>query len=425
MNYVIIGASAASIAACEAIRRRDQKSPITVISDEKHGPYSRSLISYYLAGEIKKEDIWIREKDFYQKNKITPKLGKKAVRLDTDNKKAILEDREEVSYQNLLLATGGLPKFPTIPGIESDGVLGMRTLNDVEKMISLSEQAKQVVILGGGLIGCKAAHGLRERGIEVTIVIGSNRVLSQMLDLEAANIFRKRFEEQGIKIMTGKNAQEILTEKGKVAGVKIDSGETLPCRMVVIGKGVAPRRELAKDTPIETDYGILADDHLATSVDGVYAAGDVAQAPDVLSQEKVVNALWPVAMEQGKIAGYNMAGGEENYSGSLGMNSIGFYGLSVISAGKVTRLTDDQETIVHNLSHKNIYKKLVVENDRPIGLILLGEIKSAGVIISLIKKGADVSRLKEVILDRNFGFARAVESAGETEKTDFPSLELI
>jgi nitrite reductase (NADH) large subunit len=425
MSYVIIGASAAGIAACEAIRSLDPESPITVISDEKHGPYSRCLISYYLAGEMEKEAIRFREKDFYQKNMITALAGKKAVRLDTENKKVILENGEEIPYRKLLLATGGTPKFPDIPGVEAKNVLGMRTLDDAEKLLALSGKTKQAVILGGGLIGCKAAYGLRERGLEVTIAIGSNRVLSQMLDLGAADIFRRRFEEHGIAIMTGKNAQEIIIEKGRATGVKLDSGETLPAQMVVIGKGVVPRMELAEGTSIETDYGILADEHLMTSAPDIYAAGDVAQAPDLLGGEKVVNALWPVATEQGRIAGYNMAGGEKIYPGSLGMNSIGFYGLNVIAAGKVSRLSDGQEAIVQDLSHKNIYKKLVVENDRPIGLILVGEIKSAGVIISLIKKGADVSRLKDIILERNFGYGRIARTAGVVDKSDFPAVELL
>ncbi len=424
-GHVIIGSSAAGMAASEAIRADDAETPITVISDEVHGPYSRCLLSYYLAGKRPKEDLRIRDKDYYRENRIRALPGKKAVRLDTGRKIVFLEDREEIPYRTLLLATGGGPQFPSLPGIGADGVVGMRTLDDVEKLIELAREAGEAVILGGGLIGCKAAYGLRERGLKVTIAIGSNRVLSQMLDLKAAGIFRSVFENHGITITTGMKAREILTENDRVAGVAFENGEVLPCRIVVVGKGVSPRIELTLRTPIATEWGILVDDHMATSVEDVYAAGDAAQAPNLFGGEKTVNSLWPVAMEQGRIAGHNMAGGEEIYPGSLGMNAIDFYGIEVIAAGKVTGLTDEYEVIISDRSDRGIYKKLVIKDTLPVGVILVGEIDSAGVIIHLIKKRAQVDLLKDVIFSRHFDFGKAAGVMGPDARDDFPSLELL
>lgn len=424
-GYLIIGSSAAGIAAGEAIRQCDPETPITVISDEIHGPYSRCLLSYYLAGRLQKEKLWIRGKGYYRENRIRSLPGKKAVRLDAGKKIVQLEDGEEIPYRTLLLATGGEPQFPSIPGIDAAGVLGMRTLDDVEKMIGLAGEDGEAVILGGGLIGCKAAYGLRERGLKVTIAIGSNRVLSQMLDFKAAGIFRTIFEEHGITIATGLKAREIITENNAVAGVSFESGEVIPCRIVVVGKGVTPRIELTRGTTIKSDRGILVDDHMKTSVGNVYAAGDAAQAPDLLSTGKVVNSLWPVAMEQGRIAGYNMAGRNEVYPGSLGMNSLDFYGTEVIAAGKVTGLSDDYEVIVDDHSDRGVYKKLVLKDNSPVGLILVGEIDSAGVIISLIKERADVDLLKDAVLSRHFDFGRAAYVMGPDTRDDFPALKLL
>ncbi len=423
-SYLIIGASAAGIAAIEAIRQCDPERSITVISDEDHGPYSRCLISYYLAGTRKKNNLLFRDKDFFSANRVRFLPGRTAVRLNTDRGMVILDDGEEIPYRAVLLATGGVPNFPEIGGIEAEGVVTMRTLNDAEKMISLSAGGGRAVILGGGLIGCKAAYGLRERGMETTIVIRSDRVLSQMLDLAAAEIFREKFEEHGTTILTGSSVREILTENGTVTGVKLANGEIIPCRMVVLGKGVAPRMELTEGTGIKTERGILVDEHMATSVKGVYAAGDVARAPDVFGGT-TVNSLWPVASEQGKIAGYNMAGRGEIYPGSLGMNSIGFYGIDVIAAGKVSGLTENQEAVIRDHSRQDVYKKLVIEDGRPIGLILLGEINSAGVIISLIKQGGDIRRLKEIILGRNFGYGQAIGADRIESFVDFPALKML
>lgn len=275
------------------------------------------------------------------------------------------------------------------------------------------------------MIGCKAAYGLRERGLQVTIAIGSNRVLSQMLDEKAAGIFRSIFESRGIKITTGMKAREILTENGRVSGVAFENGEVIPCRMAVVGKGVVPRTELTNRTAIATEWGILADDHMATSVKDVYAAGDVAQAPDLLGPGKVVTALWPVAMEQGRIAGRNMAGRDEVYAGSLGMNSIEFYGIEVIAAGKVTGLSDDFEVIVVDHSDRGIYKKLVLRDSSPVGLILVGEIDAAGVIISLIREKANVDLTKDMMLGRHLDFARVAGMLKPGVQKDFPALKLL
>lgn len=423
-GFLIIGASAAGISACEAIRRCDLKTPITVISDENQGPYSRCLISYYLAGARRKEDLFFRDKDFFMHNQIKFLPGRKADRLKIDQRTVTLEGGDEVSYRALLLATGGIPNFPEIEGIYASGVVAMRTIADVERMITLSGEGGRAIVIGGGLIGCKAAYALRERGMDVTIVVGSNRVLSQMLDTPAAEIFRKKFEERGITILTGSSVGKIRTERGIVTGVELSDGDNIPCRMVVVGKGVSPRIELADETEIETEVGILVNEKMATNIGGIYAAGDVAQAPDIFGG-KTVNSLWPVAAEQGRIAGYNMAGQPKLYPGAVGMNSIGFYGIDVIAAGKVSGLTKKQEAIVQDYPDRGIYKKLVIEADRAIGFILVGEIESAGVILSLIKQGVDISHLKEIILSRSFDFGRVGRAEKIKAWNEFPALKLI
>ncbi|MCX6348113.1 MAG: FAD-dependent oxidoreductase [Candidatus Aureabacteria bacterium] len=161
MKHVIIGASAAGIAACEAIRSRDRDSPVTVISDETEGVYSRCLLPHYLSGEWQREALWFREKDFFSRFGITALLGKKAERIDVSTRQVILASGEEVAYDTLLLATGGEAQLPRLPGNEAAGVMALRTLADADKMLAMFGETRRVVILGGGLIGCKAAAALR------------------------------------------------------------------------------------------------------------------------------------------------------------------------------------------------------------------------------------------------------------------------
>lgn len=423
MRHIIIGSSAAGISAAETLRREDPTCEIVMISDEEDPLYSRPLISYYLAGELPEEKLYYRPPDFYERNRIEAYLGRRAVRVEPGANRVILDDGTELRYDRLLLATGASPVFPEIEGLDKRGVFGFRTLKDAKEMLAMLPEVRQAVVLGGGLVGLKAAVGLHARGVEVTVAVSSPHLLSQMVDAGAAQIYRELLEAHGIKVATGMKPAEILGD-GKVEGVRMESGEELPAQLVVVGKGVRANMDLVKDTEVRCEWGVLIDEHCRTSVENIYAAGDVAQSYDVVRGERWTNALWPCAVEQGRIAALNMAGKEAVYQGSMGMNSIQFFDLPVISAGRAgLRERDFDEEIIRR-PRKDVYKRLVLKGDRLVGFVLVGEVEQAGLLRSLIAKGVSVRELKDRLLEPGFSFAQLMPIL-EREREKFTEREYL
>lgn len=407
MRHVIIGASAAGISAAEAIRRLDSECEIVMVSDEEDLLYSRPLISYYLAGKLSAAELFYRPPDFFKKNRIETRLGARALSLATGTARVHLSTDEKLAYDRLLIATGAAAKFPQIEGIQKKGVFGFRTLRDAQAILEELAQVEQAVVLGGGLVGLKAACGLAARGIEVTVAADSPRILSQMLNDGAAAVYEDLFEEHGIHIRTRLTPVEIIGKK-RVTGVRSADGTNLPCQLIVMGKGVEANLELAHETEIECEHGILVDEHCRTNVENVYAAGDVAQTLDLVRGEKWTNALWPCAVEAGRIAGQNMAGERATYQGSMGMNSVQFLDLPVISAGLAgLREKNYDEEIVQKPS-RWVYKRLLLKARRVVGFLLVGEIEQAGLIRLLMSKQVNVGAMKDEILEKSFGFAKVL-----------------
>jgi len=415
-QLVIIGNSAAGIAAAEAIRKSDTESKITIISDEDYPAYCRCLISYYLAGEVKEDKVWYRPQDFYKDNNIELLLNKKVTRVDTKKNRIVCEDNSQLNFDSLLIATGSSPKFPETKGIKKRGVFGFRTFKDVKDIEGLLPVTKEACVLGGGLIGLKAAYALKKRSVDVKVIIKSKQVLSQMLDSTAAGFIQQKLEQNGIEIITGQDIAEVIGN-GDIKAIKLDSGKALGCSLIVVGKGVTPNIALIKDTEIKFNEGIVADNNLATNVPNIFTAGDVAESFDLTLGALSVNALWPIAVEQGKVAGSNMAGENLRYDGSLGINSIDFFGLPVISLGKYkTKEEDKNFTELKILDEKaKVYKKLILKINVLVGAILVGDIKNSGVFLRLIREGINVTSLKDKLLSENFGYPDIMDLIKEKE----------
>lgn len=417
-QFVIIGNSAAGIAAVEAIRQRDKEPKIIVISDEDYSSYCRCLISYYLAGEVKEEKILYRPESFYKENNIELLLNKKVERVDPKKNRVVCADKTQINYDALLIATGASPKFPDTPGIKKRGVFGFRTIKDAKDISGLLPVTKSASVLGGGLIGLKAAYALKKRNIEVKVIIRSKQVLSQMLDFSAASLVAKRLEENGIELVFGEDVAEVIGN-GDIKAVKLSSGKAIGVSLIVVGKGVEPNIGLVKDTEIKVNEGIIANSILQTNLPNIYTAGDVCEGFDLTLGQLSINALWPVAVEQGKIAGANMTGENILYEGSLGMNAIEFFGLPVVSLGiyKVKEGDASFEELKVLDTKANLYKKLILKNNVLLGAVLVGDIKNSGVFLRLIKERIDVSSLKDRLLQENFGYPDIMNLVREKESS--------
>lgn len=388
MKYVLIGNGIASIGAIEGIRKHDKDGEIVVIGAEDTPAYGRPLISYLLAGKISSDQLALRPDEFYSKVNVELKLGTKVTQIDTESRKVKTDKGEEITYDRLLVATGGSPFSPPIEGSEGRDVYNFTNLEHAQTLITRASEIKRAVVVGGGLIGLKAAESLFDRGVEVSILELSPRILSIAFDKNAAWLAGKRLDEVGISVHTGVSAKRIVREdNGKVKGVILTDDTFLECEAVVVAIGVVPNYDLAKQAGIKVDRGIMVDDHMRTSDESVYAAGDVAQAKDLLTTENRVVPIWTNAYNQGFCAGKNMGGGPTPYIGGLSMNSISFYGLPTISVGTVNPPEDDDsyEVAATLDERKQSYRKLVFQGERLVGYVLVGDIDQAGMYTAFIK----------------------------------------
>jgi NAD(P)H-nitrite reductase large subunit len=392
MHYVTIGNSYAAIGAVEAIRRVDKQSPITVISDEPYLCYARPLITFWLGGAVKTEHMFYRPSDFYEKNAVTALTGKRAVAVDFKTKAVSLAGGEQVAYDKLLIATGGKPFVPPVKGLspEVKNVHTFTKWDDAKALAALSKKSKKAVVIGGGLIGLKASEGLNDIGVDTTIVELGPRVLAIALDEYSGRIASKRLNDNGIKTITGTTAREILVnENNEVAGVVLDDGRELACGILVVAIGVRPNIELVQDTEIKLDRGILTDETMQTSVCGVYAAGDVVQNVNILTGKQEVIAIVPTAYEQGRIAGFNMAGRQIQYKGGIGANSVEIYGLPIMSMGQTNSVHEKQRQEI--FQEGDVYRKYVFEANRLVGALLMGNVDYGGVLTHLIRSRRSIS----------------------------------
>lgn len=404
MKYVIIGGSAAGVSAAEVLRKHDNKAEITLICEEEFPLYSRCLLTYLIANSIGEDKLCFKAQDFYKVSKIKTYLGSKAISIDTKKKVVSLEDKTRIAYDKLMLATGASPKLVGVPGAGKKGVFTLRKIDDARAIIKMLDTVKQIVVLGGGLIGLRDAYALRLRGKEVTVVVKSPQVLSQMVDMQAARIIASVLEKNGIKIMTGVAAKEVVG-KEFVEGILLDNGEKLQCQMVIIGKGVKANTELASSCDLKVEDGIVVDEFLRTSDEFIFAAGDCAQTYDISREEKKINALWPCAVEQGEVAALNMLGKKAIYGGSLSMNSVDFFDLVCISMG-ITRPKKEQDYEIISQVKGDNYKKFVLKKNRIVGAVFVGDIKAAGIVNVLIKNKIDISSIKHLLLEDAFDYAK-------------------
>lgn len=410
MSYVIIGNGPAAIFAIEGIRSIDQKTPITVISKENKYAYGRPTITYQIAGVIKKENMFLRNEDFYKNNQVQVLLGKSATNIDEKRKIVQLDNGEEILFSKLLIASGGVPFIPPTYEIamQKNNVMTFIKWEDMEKMESLLPSIEKVMIIGGGLIGIKTAEALVMRGKKVYIAELSNRVLSTVVDAKGAYYFHKEMEKQNITLFLENTVKEFKYAGNQVSSVILNSGEEIKVDAVVVAIGVKPAIDFIKNTSIKINRGILVNDKMETSVKDIYAAGDVAEGQDMVYQDKRLGPIWISASEQGKIAGLNMAGKNESYKGKIIMNAISFMDTKLISYGAVNPELEFKNVrfLEKEIKEKNIYRKLNLNENRLIGAIFVNSFYRKGIITRFFRENLPLEKFQELLLDPEYGFKK-------------------
>ncbi len=410
-KYVIIGACAAGTGAVEAIREIDTTGTITVISEEFYPQYSRPMISELVSGKSDMEKMKIRDASFWQKYSVLALTGRKATAIDCKEKTVQLDNGEKIGYQKLLLATGGKPFVPNMVGIEKDGVFTFTTISSAQQLITKINysHAKKVVVIGGGLIGVSVSEALVKRGLDVTLVEYKNNILNLILDGISSKMVEAAIRKAGLNIATGVTVQKIVgttKDSDVVGGVILTDGEPMHCDVVIMAIGVTPRTELAISAGIKVNRGIVVDSYMQTSASDIYASGDVAEVHDFVTNENRQLPLWPLAYEQGKIAGYNMASKKIAYAGGTSMSALKYYGIPIISIGTANPQDPSAyEVLVKYDPEKKIYKKLVLKNNIIVGMTFVYAIERAGIIFHLMKNHVNVEKFKQNLLLDTFGLA--------------------
>ncbi len=390
MEVVIVGSSAASKSAAAALLNdRDADIKITVISRDKKYYYSRVLLPNFIAGEIDQDGLSFVEESFFKDARLKFLRGN-VTSIDTGLKRVIIEEDGYKTYDKLIITSGSSPKMPYKEASSMAGICCLRNLEDALEIKKRAEAAEACAVIGGGLVSMKAAWALNSLGKKVTVLVESNRVLNKTLDIHSSAMVKDLFEKQGVEIKVGAGIDGFCSREGSVSGVKLKDGSIVDCDLVVVGKGVKPNTELVKNTAVSVDKGILADNHMRTSVPDIYAAGDVAQGRSILCEEKDLFTLWPDAMEQGKIAAYDILGIDREYQGGIGMNSVKFYGVPFISIGNINDEAEDCNTYTRFNHEKNIYRKVIIKDKRIFGVILAGDASYAGMIYWDIRSGREV-----------------------------------
>lgn len=410
MRYILVGGSAAAVSAVEAIRSVDNASPIELFTDEKKPLFSRVLLPYYIAEELPKSLLNFRSADFFKENNVTAHVGVKIQEIDPASKTVTTGDGNTYRFDKLLLATGGNAIVPKIPGVDKEGISPLKTMADAERIYRF--KGDRAVVIGAGSIGVESCISLMRRGMRVTLVEQLGHILPTVFDEEAATIIRGVLEQMGIEVITGERAIE-FSGNGHIQSVVTSTGE-IECDNVILSVGVRPAVELADNAGIEIGDmgGIKTDGNMMTSSQGVYAAGDVCETFDIARNQTFVNAIWPMAIEQGRIAGLNMAGQKTQYPGSVRMNSIGnFIGIPAMSMG-VTRTEEcsyaDEECHFQEIKKrtKNTYKKIILRNGCIVGAIFIGvgQTQRCGIVSILLRRQIDVSDYIQALISNNLNF---------------------
>lgn len=395
MRYVIIGTGGAGVSAVEAIREYDQESEIIMISNEDVPPYSACLLLYYLFDENKRDIVFWKGKDFYDRMNVTAILGNNVNKIQPENKKILVGD-ESIDFDKLLIATGGSVDLPSIKGIDKNGIFTFKTLSDTDNIYKWlkTQNVGNAIVLGGGLIGLDAAEGLIKHDVNVTVVEALNRVLPHMLDREMGNLVKDILQNNGVEVKVETKITKILGDEW-VQSTKLSDKTVLDADMIIIATGIIPNLDIAKNCGIKTNSGIIVNENLKTNITDVYAAGDIVESVDVITGKREPMLLWSNALIQGTIAGYNMVGKKAKYLGTSNQTLIKVFETPIISDGAF----EGEEIRVFK---DNIHKKMYLKDSTIVGYILINTMQNAGVYHSLMISKRDISKYKNFILKNKF-----------------------
>ena len=404
-QVVIVGNGGAGLSALRAIRSVDGSCPVTVISEEDHYAYSPVSLTYYISGQITRNQLFLTDEGFYRERGVKLVLGKKAAEIDAERSVVKTTDGQEFFFDRLLIATGASPKLP--PEYSDGGALVLRTLADADRILAAAEGAEEAIILGGGLVSLQTAQALWKRGLGITVVVGSRQLLSRNLDGKAAFLVQEAMEKCGINICLGSSVT-CLEPRRELIHADLSTGKTISGALVVCGKGVRPNLLAG---PLCASEDMKADDCMGTCLPNIYVAGDVSLGRHLIHEQWDRVANWPNACYQGWMAGLNMAGVPTRLEGLLNHNITELFGVKVASIGLIEPpCAEDYRVLTWWDETSRVYKKIVLHQGRLVGAILVNDIRDAGVVHKSVEKKIDLSAILERQPEGEFNLGKFLRS---------------
>lgn len=396
MNYVIAGAGPAGVIAAETLRRLDGEAGITLVGAEVEAPYSRMALPYLLAGKVGEDGTHLRHGEgHYEKLGIEVRQDRLAG-ISVAEKSVSLASGASLGYDKLLIATGAHTLKPPIEGVDLPGIENCWTLDDARRIMARAKPGARVVLMGAGFIGCIVLEALAARKVELTVVEMADRMLARMMDDTGAGMLERWCEKHGVRVLTGTRASAI-EQAGDALRLSLEGAEPIEADLVVCATGVAPNIDFLEGSGIETAGGILVDHHLETSVEDIYAAGDVAQGPDFSTGEQAVHAIQTTASEHARIAARNMAGAHTHFKGSLAMNVLNTLGLVSSSFG-LWMGTEGGDTARAVDTDAFRYLRLDFDGDVVVGALALGLTQHVGVVRGLVQTRVRLGPWKDTLM---------------------------
>ena len=395
-KHLIIGAGSAGLSAAEEIRRLNPNDEIKVVAAEDYSPYSPTVLPYFLAGRIDEARLPMRKDSYFNNIKAAFVRGKKAVQVLPQAKQVVYQDGGRETYDTLLIASGAEATQPPIRGLVESGFLGFHTIADCKRLMQELPGKKDVAVLGAGLVGMEVAIGLVEKGYQVTVIEKEPRVLPLYFDPEAESLIRAIFHKQGVNLLTGKQVSEVSRRNGRIE-ISFTAGSPVSADLLVTCIGVKSRTDFLNGSGVSVNRGIVVDRHMMTGVADIYAAGDVAEAPDFFGGEPGLNQIIESAMDEGTIAGANMAGDNKEYEGWISSNIFNFFGYTAFSAGQSMPAGNNYEVLSENNEKSSQFKKLVFNGGRLVGAMFVNVELDPGVILYLIRKKVDLTDYKTIL----------------------------
>ena len=396
MKHVVIGTGPAGVIAAETLRRTDPECSVKLIGDEPEAPYSRMALPYLLAEDIGEEGTHLRHGTDHYKSLGIDLIRDRVTSVDPGARTLHLNDGGEMAFDRLLIATGSNAARPPVPGMDLPGVENCWTLEDGRNIAAATRKGSRVVLMGAGFIGCIVLEAMVARGVDLTIVEMEDRMLPRMMDHAGGEMIKRWCEAKGVTVLTSTKVTGI-EQSGTALQISYGDGSSAEVDAVVVATGVKPNIGFLDDSGIETDLGVLVDHNLQTNKPGIFAAGDVAQGPELLTGAREIHAIQPTASEHGRIAALNMAGETTHYRGSLSMNVLNTLGLISSSFGLWDGVDGGDEASAADPDNFR-YLRLTFKDDVVVGALALGLTSHVGVIRGLIQTGVKLGHWKDRLM---------------------------